>query len=453
MQDKKIIEDFIVEKMVYGGYGFGFSSEGKPVFVEGAYTGEIVDIEITQEKKSLMYAKPIERKLTASFRNAPVCKVYDKCGGCDWLDADYEKQLEFKKDMIIEQFERIAKMDIRDKTENVVASPEKYQMRNKIEYEIALENDKVVIGLKEKHSRNIVPTFGCKVIPSEFEKIRKHVEDLLNAWEEKNVYDRKKRRGNLKHLVIRKAFHDGNLMVIFVTHKEYFNNGKKISHELRKKFPQITSVIHVMNSSDKIALRGPYKTIYGAGVLYETVEWAKYHIPPISFFQVNTSILKPLLNTVKDLLSPEKNQKLLDLYGGSGLFSVYLAPLFSKVKTVEFSHASARIVAKNASVNEVTNLKSIESDVELFLREETGKYDAIIVDPPKSGLNDKVISHLMKLSPDKLLYISCDPSTLARDTAKITEEGYEIKKIVPFDMFPHTYHVETVVLMEKAKTI
>ncbi len=401
----------------------------------------------SKKKKSLIYAKPVSRKLTASFRNAPLCKVYEKCGGCDWLDVEYEKQLEFKKSIVAEQFERIAKIDISNVIEDVVPSPEKYAMRNKMEYEITFENGKVFIGLKERHSRNIVPTLGCKIVPQEFEKIRKQAELLLNSWEDINIYDRSSKKGSLKHMVIRKAFKEGNLMVIFVTHTDQFKIGKKIAHELRQKFPQITSVIHVKNNNDKIVLRGPYKTLYGDGVLYETVEWAKYHIPPTSFFQVNTPILKSLLGKVKEILEPEKDQSLLDLYGGSGLFSVYLAPLFSKVKTVESSKVSSRIVAKNASVNEVTNITSVESDVEEFLRVESGKYDSIIVDPPKSGLNKKVIDHLLRLNPEKLVYISCDPSTLARDTAIFTGKGYEIKKVIPFDMFPHTYHVETVVLM------
>ena len=206
-----------------------------------------------------------------------------------------------------------------------------------------------------------------------------------------------------------------------------------------------------MNSSDKVKLRGPYKTWKGEGVLIEEFDGFTYQIPPTSFFQTNYEITSKMLKHILDYLKPKKtdNKSLLDLYCGVGLFSVYFSPLFKDVKGVEFSKISIKAANANKNINFLKNATFYVADAIQFLNKSKNNFDYIIIDPPRAGLGKNGVELLSKKVNNSLIYISCDPSTLARDLKGLTEKGFKIKSIKSFDMFPNTFHVETIVILEK----
>jgi len=237
-------------------------------------------------------------------------------------------------------------------------------------------------------------------------------------------------------------------MAIFVTKTESFDEAKFIRAELLRRVPLVNSIIHVMNSSDSVVLRGPYKTLYGSGVLEVEMDYEKFQIPPTAFFQNNYHIAAKMLEYVTKQLDLKGNEKVLDLYAGVGTFTMRLAMLSKYVIAVESSHIAVKAGRANANINNLRNVKYEETDVEEFIRSYNDKANVIVLDPPRGGAGKSVCEHIIRVKPEKIAYVSCDPSTLARDLA-VLKEHYNILAVQPFDMFPQTYHVETVVLMER----
>jgi len=207
-----------------------------------------------------------------------------------------------------------------------------------------------------------------------------------------------------------------------------------------------------MNSSDKIVLRGPYRTLLGEGVLLEEFDNFTFQIPPISFFQNNYNVTDKLLKSIVSYLKDKVNNQatLLDLYSGVGLFSIYLSPLFKHIEAVENSKISVKAAISNSHINSINNIRFILANSKKYLQNNVSKkFDFAIVDPPRKGLENKEIELLSSAIKKSLIYVSCDPSTLARDLKSFVEKGFNIKIVQPFDMFPHSYHIESVAILEK----
>lgn len=255
----------------------------------------------------------------------------------------------------------------------------------------------------------------------------------------------------LKHVVIRYAFSTDQLMVIFVTKTESFPWGKSLVQAILKDIPKVHSIIHVMNSKDSVVLRGPYRTLYGEGVIVEEFDWEKFQIPPTAFFQSNYSVTSKLIDHVYRELDLQGNEVVLDLYAGIGTFSMRTSYSSARVIAVESSRVAVKAGKANANVNGRRNIEYIESDVLDFLKSYQGRADKVILDPPRSGAGLDVMKEILRLSPERVVYVSCEPSTLVRDVQFLQNEGYSVVRVKPFDMFPQTYHVETVVTLVKGE--
>jgi 23S rRNA (uracil1939-C5)-methyltransferase len=449
------IYQVVVEKLVFGGYGLGFIEGSVPVFIDGVYPGEIVKVSITEKNRGAFFAQVEEWVYRTPERNRSTCSVFNQCGSCHWLDYDYLLQLTAKKEIVREQFRRIGKIDITNELLDVLPS-QPYGFRNKMEYEFQYTNDSVALGLKRKNTRTIIRTKGCKIVPDQFERIRNIVESLSNQLVKvAPIYNRMKKTGVLKNLVIRSNRDNTQFMVIFVTHTEYFKAASSFVKGLLESCPFVTSIIHLKNSSDSTVLRGSQSTLYGEGVLTETLTWFQYQIPPVSFFQTNRSLLEPVLGLMKELLNPKQGETLLDLYAGVGFFSVYLAPLFDFVWTVEGNAASEKALSKNIRLNSLKNVRAMLGNIdEISLPSSINKkVTKVIVDPPRSGLTRKTIDALSILNPELIVYLSCDPATLARDIALFLTKGFVIKEVRPIDMFPHTAHIECIASLSRSNTV
>lgn len=439
------VNTIYIEKWAYGGYGLGKLSGGKLIFVEGAYPGELVTVKITEEKSDVAFGKVEEILERANYRRVPKCKYFGVCGGCHIMDIDYKKQLELKREVVVDQLKRIAKFD--GKVSDTIESDIEFGYRNKMEYTFTYENNKVKLGLKMRNSNKVVDIDDCPISPTSFNKALQEIPEIVEISKVK-IYNPKSRAGTLKHLVMRYSHSNNQTMAIFVTKTERFEEAEFIRTQILNRIPQINSIIHVMNSSDEIVLRGPYKTLYGSGVLEVEMDYEKFQIPPTAFFQNNYNVAVKMVDFVTKNLNLTGSENILDLYAGIGTFTMRLAMLSRNVVAVESSHISVKAGKANANINNLRNIRYEESDVVEFLKSYTGNADIIILDPPRGGAGKEVCKEILRIKPHKIAYISCDPSTLARDIA-LLKEDYNIIAVQPFDMFPQTYHVETVVLMER----
>ena len=450
--DRMIIEEVVVEKFLNGGDGLAHGVEGKPLFVKGAYPGEIVDVKVLKDKKNYTVCEPVKWKYKIEERNMPVCKVFDRCGACDWLDLDYSVQLMHKRKIVEEQFERLGKMDVSDRIKDVLPSPEYYGFRNKMTYFFAPDGRDIILGLKEKGSSRVVEPRGCKVVPGSFDKIRVVVQKMFNElFSVEDIHSSKNRKGNLRGICLRKTQYTGQIMLIIITQERNFRPLTLIKTELQETLPFLDSVIH-LNTKKKNLLSGLYNTVAGSGVITEHIDWFDYNIPPNAFFQVNAFMLKPMLEKTKEMLKPDKKRRLLDLYGGVGFFSIYLAPLYNEVVLVESHKDAVKTALANAGMNKIDNMRTEKLTVEKFTETEkmtNVHYDDVILDPPRAGVDPEVIDRIANARPERVLYTSCDLGTLVRDAKRLIEKGYRISEIQPLDMFPHTSHIENIIRFER----
>jgi len=451
MNDTVIKHDIIIEKFLNGGQGLGHDETGKPVFVQGAYPGEIVDVEIINEKKHFNIGQIHEFKYKIPERKQSICSVFNECGGCDWLDLDYTFQLESKKEIISEQFMRLGNLDISEHLQPVLPSQPQYQTRNKMTYACGIHKGRLVLGLRTKGTNRIIEPIGCKVVEPQFEHIRKTVQSIYNdIFTPDDVFQTRKRTGFLRGLSIRKTEYTGQFMLIIITSLKMTRHVKQFKARLKADLPFLDSVINVYTRK-KSMLSGEYTTLYGKGTLTEHIDWFDYNIPPTSFFQTNNKMLKTFLNTVKEMVQPDKQEVLMDLYGGVGFFSIYLSSLYKRVILVESHPESAKAARSNCSVNKITNVDVVEQSVEEFVEHSkpNDKPDTLIIDPPRAGIDKDALEKIIGIQPKIILYCSCDLGTLARDCSRLVEAGYEIETIQPMDNFPHTAHVENVCLLKR----
>ncbi|MCD6450579.1 MAG: 23S rRNA (uracil(1939)-C(5))-methyltransferase RlmD [Thermotogaceae bacterium] len=433
-----------IEKIVNGGYGLGTFEDGKKVFVEGAYPDEVVKVEIVKEKRDFSFAKPVYFVEKSPFRRTPLCPNFNQCGGCHFMDISYEKQLDFKREIVKDLFERIVGFSDVEKT---VASPLGLNYRTKVELTAAFIKGEPKLGFKVRKSHFLVSIKECLIAPERANMILEKLPKILSAAEVP-IYNFRKRKGILKHVVVRHAFSTNQTMVIFVTKTENFPQAKILSKLLVKEFPWVYSIIHVMNSKDSVILRGPYRTLHGEGIIVEEFDWETYQIPPTAFFQSNYYVAKKLADFVFKVSEVSGKERVLDLYSGVGLFSLRLSSAAKKVVGVESNRVSYKAAVSNSHINERKNTSFVNSDVLEFLKNNEENFDIVVVDPPRSGMEKEAIAELLGAKPKKIIYISCEPSTLARDVKALVDGGYKLERVVPFDMFPQTFHVETVALLQ-----
>ncbi|AKI97140.1 23S rRNA (uracil(1939)-C(5))-methyltransferase RlmD [Kosmotoga pacifica] len=435
-------QKLLVEKLVAGGVSLARNDDGKVIFLTGGYPGELIRARRLNTKRDFELWEPVEILKESPFRRRKLCGSFPSCGGCDWQDLEYQEQLKWKKIIVEEQFRRIAKIEV--VIPDVVPSREKHY-RNKMEYVAFHSSGELNLGLKRKASDRPVQLDGCVLGNVPFEDLRKRFQRLLNEHSVK-PYNTKTKTGNLKHVILRKSSRD-EIMAILITKKSEFLELRPIEKRIKSEIPQVNSLIHVHNSRDDVNLRGPYRVLYGEPVLTEEIDGILYQIPPTSFFQVNTWIARKILHYVSGVLSERKHSNLLDLFSGVGLFSLYLAESFESVLAVENSAVSVKAFESNARINQLENVRVLKENVASFLKKAHGKYDVVFIDPPRSGVG-KPITMITRLKPSILVYISCNPTTLARDISYLMRSGFRIEDIRAFDMFPQTHHLETIVILK-----
>ncbi len=433
------IEDISVE-----GAGIG-RFEGQVVFVRGALSGERVCAKIIKAAKSYAAGLLTDIINASEERRQPFCPVFSKCGGCTLQHLGYEAQLSYKANYIKQCLKRIGGVDI--ETPAILASKETKAYRNKASFPVGNINSIVQAGFYAPYSHRIVPSY-CEIQQPVVNEVKEAVKKWANE-EGVSVYDENTGKGNLRHIVVR-CSSLGEVMAGIVTTE------KIIDDELISKLKEIkglNSIVENINSSKGNNILGAQSTaVYGSGYITETYGGLKFKASLNSFLQVNHSQTEQLYETALAFADIKQTDVVYDLFSGIGTISLLAAQKAKRLVGIEYVQAAADNAADNAEMNGITNAHFICGDAVEKLSEaaETaGRPDVVIIDPPRKGCEAGLIKDICKAAPRRVVYVSCSPSTLARDIALFRELGYSLVEVRGVDMFPQTTHVESVVLLKK----
>jgi len=432
--------EVFVEKLVAGGYALAQLPDGMKILLKGGYPEEFVRVRLTRRKSDLAFGEVTQVISPSPFRVKPVCRHFGDCGGCQWQDYTYEEQLRWKQRIVEEQLQRIGGITV--DVGETVPSPKKFHYRNMAELTFSGKN----LGFRRWRGHSVIDIHECYLAPRRFTEIAREIKSIVELLEIP-FYNWKSGSGVLKHVVMRASSTTGELMAIVVTKTETLPKAKMLRNMLLKKYPDIY-LVHVMNSRDAVVLRGPYRILNGEGVLTENMDWFTFQIPPTAFFQVNTEVAQLLAFHVFEEIAPSRNDRVLDLYSGVGLFAINVAPHVKRCVGVESSRVAVKAAKANANINRLRNVEFVNASAEeLNLNE--GEFNKVILDPPRQGLEKRVVELLFTLNPERIVYVSCDTASLARDLKRLVRGGYSVVRVKPFDMFPHTHHVESVATLVK----
>lgn len=424
--------------------------DGKPIFVKGLLIGENAEIELIYNKKDYAIGKINKIFKLSKDRIQPVCKVATSCGGCCFQVLDYKKQLEYKKNKVMQCFSRIGKIDNLN-INDTIGMENPYNYRNKIQLPVKFDKyKKIVTGFYKVKSHDIVPIDECAIENTKATEIIKEIKNLMRLFKV-DPYNEDKREGIVRHILIRTGYYSNEIMVCFITNIDSFPGRKNFIKELTKRCPQITTIVQNINTRQTNVILGERENIlYGRGYIIDELCGLKFQISAKSFYQVNPVQTEKLYNLAILYAKLNSNEVILDAYSGIGTIGLIASKYCKKVYSVEVVKEAVLDGIKNSKLNNITNVEFINKDATEYidyLAKTNSQIDAIFIDPPRTGSTEQFLNSVISLKPKKVIYISCDPATLARDI-KFLKTNYEIEIVQPVDMFPMTFHVETIVLLE-----
>ncbi|AEY67738.1 23S rRNA (uracil(1939)-C(5))-methyltransferase RlmD [Clostridium sp. BNL1100] len=438
--------------LTHEGQGVG-KIEGFVVFVDGVLPGENVDVKIVKQTKSYAVGRLVKINNSSEDRVKPFCPVYDKCGGCAVQHMSYQAQLDFKKDTVLQNIRRIG--GLQDVTvNNTIGMENPYKYRNKVQYPVGSNNGEIRIGFYETRSHNIIDGNLCDIQPDESNEIRDVVRNFCKDAGIA-IYDEKTGKGLLRHVMVRKGFKTGEIMVVLVVNGDILVKSDELVKKLLKGFPDIKSIILNVNTRNTNIILGDKNIcIYGQKYITDFIGSFRFEISPLSFFQVNPIQTEVLYEKALEYAGLSGNETVFDLYCGIGTISLFLSQKAKRVVGVEVVADAISDAKRNAEINDVSNVEFLVGEAEKVIPElyaQGVKADVVVVDPPRKGCDEVLLNTLVEMQPQRIVYVSCNPSTLARDLKYLTEHGFEVKEVQPVDMFPWTGHVETVVLMSRVE--
>ena len=464
---KNDILELEIQDLGFEGKGIARTSGDFVVFVNNAIPGDTVKAKIKKVRKKYAETSQVEIVNKSGYRTTPECSYFGTCNGCKMQNADYNFQLEIKRKSVKNAFEKIGGFKNTD-IPPVIGSKNIYFYRNKLEFSFSNQRWLTEADIGKTEDKNFalgfhMPGFIDKVLDIESCLLQSELSNkILNLtrdfFKERNetIYTTKTHSGYLRYLVIRKSSFTEDLMVNLITHNENKSLISEYANTLKKEVPQITTLVNsISTAKSQVAQADYFNAILGNGFINEKIGQYSFKIKPFSFFQTNSIQAKSLFDAVVQLAEFNKDENVLDLYCGTGAISIYISEFVKSILGVELSDESIKIAKENADLNNVRNCEFISSDVKEFLYESLSSdagnlnsYNTVVIDPPRSGIHPKSAEYILKAEPKKIIYVSCNPSTQARDI-KLLEEKYKITAMQPVDMFPHTFHIENVARLDK----
>ena len=444
-------EKYVVDIIDNGFEGEGIAKiDGLTVFVPGSIKGEKCEILIVKVLASHAYGKIVNIIEKSENRKESDCATYKRCGGCSLRHMTYESTLKLKRQVV----QNLVNKGLTKKVEvlETIGMENPYNYRNKAQYPVGLNSEgQPEVGVFAQRTHTIIPIQTCLIQTEISQKIAK---TILNFVKEKNiqVYNEENQKGLLRHIVTKVGKYTNQVMCILVVNDSKFNQEQELVKLLCEKYPEIKTIVKNINNKNTNVILGKENiNLYGNGYIEDKLGEYIFKISPMSFYQVNPVQAEILYTTAIDQANLDRNDILFDLYCGIGTIGIFASKYVNKVYGIEIVPQAIEDAKENAKINDVKNIEFICGDVEVAFDELINKEkivpSAIIVDPPRKGLDNKTVENIAKIKPAKLVYISCNPATMVRDLTKL-ENIYNIKAIQPVDMFPWTNGVESITILE-----
>lgn len=467
MRKKKniVLEGVLVENYAAEGKSLA-RQEGKVIFIENVVPGDVVDIRLSKNKKDWAEGYPIQFKSYSKERVDPFCRHFGVCGGCQWQMLPYQKQLQYKQQQVIDNLTRIGKINLPEPFPIAGATEDRFY-RNKLEYTFStkeyIDGKNFDKNDKEKSFRNVLG-FHAKGFFDKIVNIEKcwlqpePNNEILNAlrefaWNKKlSFYDYREHQGFLRNLQLRICT-TGEVMVNVVFGEDNEKKRNEVLEFLQKQFPQITTLLYTVNLKKNDSLNDLEPITYsGKGYVIEKLEDFQFKIGSKSFFQTNTKQAERLYQITREFAELNGSQILYDLYCGTGSIGIFCSKGAKKIVGVEAIAEAINDAKENALLNNIQHAGFYTGDVINICNDDFfsqhGKPDVIITDPPRAGMHEKLVRKILEIEAPTVVYVSCNPATQARDLAWL-DEKYEVTKLQPVDMFPHTHHIENVVQLKR----
>ena len=439
-----------MQKIVHGTC-IDLSSEGKGViklqkdivFVDGLFPGEEADVELLYQRAGVYFGKVKKLFKLSKDRIQPKCKICTSCGGCQYQQIDYKAQLVFKTNRVKNAIKRIGKVDV--EVNPCIGAKNPYNYRNKIQVPFSKDrNGKVIYGFYKENSHIIMPVKECAIENKKAAPILWDIKLLLEKHKI-STYNEDTGKGILRYVLIRTSLHFDELMVVLVTSTMNFPGQRNFIDELIKLHPEITTVVENVNSRHTNVILGEHeKVLYGKGYIQDKICDLTFNISASSFFQVNPEQVEVLYKTALNLLNDDKDQIVLDAYAGVGTIGLIASSKAKHLYSVELNKFASKNAVENAKRNNINNVTFACDDAGKYISSFDGDLDVVIMDPPRKGSDEVFLDTLINKKVPTVIYVSCDPETLARDINYLSKY-YKVAYVQPVDMFPMTCHVETVV--------
>lgn len=438
-------QEYIVEIIDNGYEGEGIAKiDNLTIFIPGAIKGENVKILIVKVLSSYAFGKILEIINESETRQTADCATYKRCGGCNLRHVKYEETLKMKQNAVQSLVNKTLKNKIQ--VQKTVGMENPFHYRNKAQYPLGInKNGEPVIGVFANRTHEVIPMEKCLIQNPQSEEIAKFILEFIKQ-NNISIYNEQTRKGLFRHIVIKVGIKTNQLMCVLVVNGQVIPKESQLINELTVKFPQIKTIVKNINMKNTNVILGQENiNIYGDGYIEDKLGEYTFKISPLSFYQVNPVQAEKLYNLGVEMAQISKQDTVFDLYCGIGTISLFMAKFAKKVYGIEIVKEAVDAAKQNAVINNVDNTEFYAGDVEIVLDDLINnkgvKADIVMFDPPRKGLDKKSINNILNIKPKKIVYISCNPATLVRDLADF-EEKYDIKTIIPVDLFPWTSHVE-----------
>ncbi len=426
--------------------------DGRVLFVRGALLGECCVVRVLKDAGKVVYAKIETMEQLSSARVSPSCPNFGKCGGCDLLHMDYDEELRFKRLRVEDAFRRIAGLDV--PLSGIVGAESCEGYRNKAIYAVGTDGSRAVTGFYRARSHDIVPTERCLIQADVSDRAPAAVRRWMDQYNV-SAYNEATRTGAIRHIFCRYAFATDKAQVTIVSNESSLPHTDRLVDAIRAACPETAGIIlNVNKTHGNTVLAGSFKTLWGDDVITDTLCGLTFKLSPRSFYQINRTQAEKLYAKALEYAELSGKETVLDLYCGTGTITLVMASSAARAIGAEIVEAAIDNARENAALNSIDNAEFICADAgaaSADLRTRGIEPDVVVVDPPRKGLAPDVIETIADLSPARVVYVSCDPATLARDLKSFNALGYKAVEATAFDMFPRCAHVETVVLMSRVK--
>ncbi|MEX3913731.1 23S rRNA (uracil(1939)-C(5))-methyltransferase RlmD [Bacillus paralicheniformis] len=444
----------VFEDLTHEGAGVA-KVDGFPIFVPNALPDEKAQIKVTRVKKGFAFGRLIDLKEESRFRTDAPCPIYKQCGGCQLQHINYEGQLLYKQKQVKDVLERIGKLDLsRITVHPTLGMEDPWNYRNKAQVPVGEREGGLIAGFYQQRSHEIIDMNECLIQQTENDRVVQAIKEICGKYGIK-AYNEERHKGWLRHIMVRYGAVTGEMMVVFITRTNDFPHKAKIVEEITAAFPHVKSIVQNINPKKTNVIFGDETTvIWGEEYIYDTIGEIKFAISARSFYQVNPEQTKVLYDKALEYAELNGEETVIDAYCGIGTISLFLAKQAKKVYGVEIVPEAIEDAKRNAELNGIENAEFEVGEVEVVIPKwykEGIKADTLVVDPPRKGCDEALLRTIIEMKPKRVVYVSCNPGTLARDLRVLEDGGYETLEVQPVDMFPHTSHVECVAVLDIEK--